>query len=189
MALEETVRSQLAAGDPAAAATGVIRVLGPSVLGYLRSIVRDEDDAADAFSHFAEDLWRGIAGFRGDSTVRTWAFKVAWCAAMHVRSDAWRRHGRRLETGEASRLAEDIRTKSAVRDERRRLALDRVRSSLDAEEQTLLFLRLDQELEWTEVAEVLSAEGAPIAPAALRKRFERLKERLATQLRAEGLAE
>ena len=190
MALDETVvRNHLAAGEPGAAASEVIRSLGPSVLGYLRSILRDEDDAADAFSHFAEDLWRGIAGFRGESTLRTWAYKVAWCAAMHVRSDAWRRRGRRLETSEASRLAEDVRTRSVVRDERRRVALDRVRESLEPEEQTLLFLRLDQELEWTEIAEVLSASGERVGTAALRKRYERLKDRLAAQLRAAGLAE
>jgi RNA polymerase sigma-70 factor (ECF subfamily) len=104
-----------------------------------------------------------------------------------VRSNAWRRRGRRFEPGEASQLAEDIRTKSVVRDEQRRLALDRVRGSLDPEEQTLLFLRLDQELEWSEVAEVLSADGKVVEPAALRKRFERLKERIAQQLREEGL--
>lgn len=189
MSVEERVRALIAAGDPRAAATDAIRELGPTVLGYLRSILRDEEDAADAFSHFAEDLWRGIEGFRGDASFRTWTYKVAWCAAMHVRGDAWRRRGRRFEPGEASRLAEDVRTRSAVRDERRRLALDRVRGSLTAEEQTLLYLRLDQELEWAEIAEVLSAAGPVVEPPALRKRYERLKERLAERLRAEGLTE
>ncbi|BDG05454.1 RNA polymerase sigma factor [Anaeromyxobacter oryzae] len=189
MSVDQRVRALIAAGDPRAAATEAIRELGPSVFGYLRSILRDEEDAADAFSHFAEDLWRGIEGFRGEASFRTWAYKIAWCAAMHVRSDAWRRRGRRFETGEASRLAEDIRTRSVIRDEQRRRALDRIRGSLTAEEQTLLFLRLDQELEWADVAEVLSAEGAPVEPAALRKRYERLKERLAERLREEGLAE
>jgi RNA polymerase sigma-70 factor (ECF subfamily) len=187
MVLEGRIRELIAAGDCRAAATEAIRGLGPNVLGYLRSILRDDEDAADAFSHFAEDLWRGIEGYRGEASFRTWAYKLAWCAAMHVRSNAWRRRGRRFEPGEASQLAEDIRTKSVVRDEQRRLALDRVRGSLDPEEQTLLFLRLDQELEWSEVAEVLSADGKVVEPAALRKRFERLKERIAQQLREEGL--
>ena len=189
MSLDERVRTLLSAGDARTAATEVIRELGPSVFGYLRSILRDEEDAADAFSHFAEDLWRGIAQFRGESSVRTWSYKVAWCAAMHVRSDAYKRRGRRFEPGEASKLAEDVRTRSVIRDERRRRVLDRIRGSLTTEEQTLLFLRLDQELEWSDIAEVLSAGGAPVEPTALRKRFERLKERLAERLRDEGLAE
>lgn len=185
---ETRVQELLAAGDHRGAASEAIRGLGPKVLGYLRSILRDDEDAADAFSHFAEDLWRGIGGFRGESSFKTWAYKLAWCAAMHVRSDAWKRLGRRLESGEASRLADEVRTKSAVRDERQRQTLERLREALTPEEQTLLFLRLDQQLEWNEVADVLSAGGAAVEPAALRKRYERLKERLARMARDQGLA-
>lgn len=189
MSTEARVQELLAAGDHKAAASEAIRGLGPKVLGYLRSILRDDEDAADAFSHFAEDLWRGIGGFRGESSFKTWAYKLAWCAAMHVRSDAWKRLGRRLETGEASRLADEVRTKSAIRDERQRLSLDRLREALTAEEQTLLFLRLDQQLDWNEVAEVLSAGGPAVEPTALRKRYERLKERLARLAREQGLTD
>ena len=189
MTTEARVQQLLAAGDQKAAASEAIRGLGPKVLGYLRSILRDDEDAADAFSHFAEDLWRGIGGFRGEASFKTWAYKLAWCAAMHVRSDAWKRLGRRLETGEASRLADEVRTKSVVRDERQRRTLDRLREALSAEEQTLLFLRLDQQLDWNEVAEVLSAGGTAVEPTALRKRYERLKERLARMAREQGLTE
>ncbi len=189
MPTERRVRELIAAGDRRAAAGEAIRGFGPDVLGYLRSLLRDEDDAADAFGHFAEDLWRGMEGFRGDSSFRTWAYKIAWCAAMHVRSEAWKRRGRRFEPGEASRLAEDVRTRSAVRDERRRRALDRVRDSLAPDEQTLLFLRLDQGMAWSDIAEVLSAAGPPVDATALRKRYERLKARLAERLREEGVGE
>jgi RNA polymerase sigma-70 factor, ECF subfamily len=187
--LGERVRAAVARGDGAAAATMAIQELGPSVLGYLRSVLRDEDDAAEAFSRFAEDLWRGVDTWRGDSSLRTWAYRIAWCAAMDVRTSAWKRRARRLESTEASRLAEDVRTRSVVRDERRRLALDRIRADLAPDEQSLLFLRIDQELEWAEIAEILSTPAAPVEPPALRKRFERLKERLAQRLREEGLAE
>lgn len=183
------MRAAVERGDHAAAATAVIRELGPSALGYVRSLVRDEADAAEAFSRFAEDLWRGIGGWRGDSSLRTWAYKIAWCAAMDVRTSAWKRRARRLESTEASRLADDVRTRSVVRDERRRLLLDKIRADLAPEEQSLLFLRIDQELEWAEIAEVLSTAEARVEPAALRKRFERLKERLAQRLREDGLAE
>jgi len=181
------VRAAVERGDHAAAATAVIRELGPSALGYVRSLVRDEADAAEAFSRFAEDLWRGIGGWRGDSSLRTWAYKIAWCAAMDVRTSAWKRRARRLESTEASRLADDVRTRSVVRDERRRLLLDKIRADLAPEEQSLLFLRIDQELEWAEIAEVLSTAEARVEPAALRKRFERLKEKLARLAKSEGI--
>lgn len=178
MTLDERIKALTAAGDHHAAATEAMRALGPKILGYLRSVLRDECDAGDAFSLFAENLWRGIGTFRGDSSFRTWAFKIAWNAAMNVRNDAWNRLGRRLETGEASQLAEEIRTKTGARLERQHTALDEIRATLSPEEQTLLTLRIDQQLPWEDIAEVLSTEGSPVEAAALRKRFERLKERL-----------
>jgi RNA polymerase sigma-70 factor (ECF subfamily) len=189
MDVEERIRERLEAGDPRAAATEAIRGLGPQVLRYLRSMLRDEDAARDAFSQFAENLWKGIASFRGQSSARAWALRLAWNAALDLRRDAWRRRGRRFATGEASALAESIRTKTAVRVERQREALAELRASLSAEDRSLLLLRVDQQLSWEEVAEVLAEEGKPARPDALMKRFERLKERLGKMARDRGLVE
>ena len=189
MTTEARVQRLIAAGDFRAAAAEAIRGLGPKVLGYLRSILRDDHDAADAFSAFAEDLWLGLPSYRGESSFRTWAYKLAWCAAMHVRTDAWKRLGRRFHTGEASRIADEVRTRTVVKDEQQRRKLDVLRATLEPAEQTLLFLRLDLKMEWSEVAEVLSAEGPPVDSATVRKRFERLKERLAKLAREKGLTE
>jgi RNA polymerase sigma-70 factor, ECF subfamily len=183
---EARIRALLAAGDARGAATEAMRSFGPKIYGYLRAILRDDTDAADAFSLFGENLWRGISTFRGESSFRTWAYRVAWNAALAVKDEAWRRHGRRLETGEASRLADEIRT-TAARVERQRTALDQLREELTPEEQTLLHLRIDQELPWDEIAQVLGKDGSQVESPALRKRFERLKERLATLARERGL--
>jgi RNA polymerase sigma-70 factor (ECF subfamily) len=63
------------------------------------------------------------------------------------------------------------------------------RARLSPEERALLVLRLDRDLAWREVATVLSADGEPVDEAALRKRFERLKAKLAQLAREEGLLE
>ncbi len=183
MEVEERIAAAMAAGDHRTAATEVIRGYGPRILGYLNVVLRDDLDAGDAFSLFAEQVWRGMPGFAGRSSARTWAFKAAWSAAMKVRDDAWRRLGRRLETGEASRIAEDVRTRTGLRYERQRAELETLRLLLSDEDQTLLVLRLDQELSWDEVAEVLALDGDPVDPATLRKRFARIKERLAEIIR------
>jgi RNA polymerase sigma-70 factor (ECF subfamily) len=181
---EGRIRELLRMGDERGAATEAMRAFGPKILGYLRSILRDEADAGDAFSVWAEHLWRGIRSFRGDSSFRTWAFKIAYNAALNVRNEAWRRLGRRFETGEASRLADEIRTRTAVREEQQRTRLDEIREQLAPEEQTLLTLRVDQQLSWEEIADVLSPPGAErVEAAALRKRFQRLKERLGEMLK------
>ncbi len=189
MTTEVRVQQLLAAGDRRAAAVEAIRGLGPRILGYLRAVLRNEADAADAFSQFAENLWKGLASFRGESSFVGWAYKLAWNAAMNLRDEAWRRRGRRLATGEASQIAEEVRTRSALRVERQRRGLEKLREALTAEEQTLLVLRIDQELSWEDIAEVLSSDGRPVDAAALRKRFERLKERLARMARDQGLVE
>jgi RNA polymerase sigma-70 factor (ECF subfamily) len=186
---ERRVRELLAAGDTRGAATEAIRALAPEALRFLRALLRDEEDAADAFSEFAENLWTGLATFRGDASLRTWALRLARNAALNLRGEAWRRRGRRFATGEASALAEDLRTKSFVRDERQRAALDKLREALSVEDRMLLVLRVEQGLSWKEVAEILAAEGEAADENTVTKRFERLKGRLAKMARAQGLIE
>jgi len=189
MSIEERVRERLQAGDTDGAATAALRELGPTVLGYLRSVLRDEGDAADAFSVFAENLWKGLATFRFDCALKTWSYRVAWYAALNLRNEAWRRRGRPFATGEASALAEEIRTKTVVRVARQQQALDQLRQSLSMDDQSLLVLRVDQGLPWDEIATVLAEEGHPVQPLTLMKRFERLKDRLAKMARDQGLVD
>ncbi len=187
MATDQDIRDLVAGGDLRAAATAVIATHGPAMLSYLRAVLRDEDLAGDAFSVFAEAVWSAVGRFEGKSAVRTWAFGVAWHASQRVRNEAWQRHRERFRTGQASRLAADIRTQSAIRRDREADQLAELRKELTADDQNLLVLRLEHGLDWGEIAEVLSEEGEPVTAAALRKRFERLKERIAQLARERGL--
>ncbi|ABS27313.1 RNA polymerase sigma factor [Anaeromyxobacter sp. Fw109-5] len=187
--VQQSVQQLVDAGDVSAAATAALRALGPEILRFLRSVLRDEEDAADAFSHFAERLWRGLSSFEGRSSLRTWAFRIAWNSALSIRNDAWHRRGRRFATGEASALAEEIRTKTVVRVERRRDAFEKLRRALSAEDQSLLALRLDRGFSWEEVAEIMSAGGEPVQALTLMKRFERIKKRLAEMVKKQALDE
>ena len=187
--IELRVRELLAREDRPGAATAAIQDLGPPVLRYLRSLLRDEDDASDAFSIFAENVWRGIPTWRGEGSLKAWCFRLAWNAATNLRNEAWRRRGRRFFSGEASALAEEVRTRSHVKVERQRQALDKLRESLEVDDVSLLALRIDQKLSWAEIAEVVSSDGVRVEPAALMKRFERLKGRLARMAKDQGLIE
>jgi RNA polymerase sigma-70 factor (ECF subfamily) len=188
--LEPRILALLDGGDLSGAATEALRGYGPQVLGYLTAVLRDEDDAHDVFSQFAEDLWRGLPGFRRESSVRTWAFRLAWHAASRYARDPYRRRHRPILTTEASRIAEQVRsTLSTYAPGGRADRLLTLRASLDREEQTLLILRVDKAMPWEDVAEVLRADGEPATPAALRKRFERLKEKLGRLAREQGLIE
>ena len=184
--LEARVTERLDESDVAGAATAAIQGYGPQILGYLTALLRDEDVAADAFAAFCEDLWRGIGAFRRESTVRTWAYRLAWHAAQRTAREPYRRRRRPLPSGASSALAAEVRSTTAAH--LRQSNADRlaeVRRTLTPEEQTLLILRIDRDLSWDEIAHVMSEAGAPrVESAALRKRFERLKTALRERLRA-----
>jgi len=188
MTAEDRAGALLEAGDARGAAEAIVRDHGPQILGYLASILRNDADAADVFSQFTEDLWRGLPGFRGECPIRVWAYRLAWHAAARHLRDPYRARGRRLETTELSRIAEEVRSSVLLgRREARQRSIDKLRARLAPEEQTLLVLRLDRGLSWREVATVIAEDGAAADETALRKRFERLKDKLTEMAREEGL--
>lgn len=182
--LEARVRQLLREGDPDAAATCVVEALGQGVLGYLFTTL-PEDDAYDVFSAFQEDVWRGLPGFRWECSLRSWAYRIARNAAARFARDGYRCRRQPLRSGLASGLATPAASTSGLCDRRQQLAI--LRDELPPEDRTLLALRVAGEMEWDEVCTVLAAEGEEISPAALRKRFERLKNKLARLARERGL--
>jgi RNA polymerase sigma-70 factor (ECF subfamily) len=190
MALDAVVARLVARGAIDEAATTLIEAVGPEILGYIRSVLRDDAEAGDAFSAFCERAWRGLPGFRGEASLRVWSYRIAWNAVLSLRKDAYRRRRERLETDVVSQLAGRIFATTAVQRERESSALERLKAQLTPEEQTLLTLRVDRQLSWSEVADVLAEEdGTRPGEDALRKRFERLKEKLAGSARDAGLME
>ncbi len=178
----------LAQGDLRGGVGRVMEELGPTVHGLLCTIFRRDPAAAEeAFSRFAENLWRSAATYRGEGPLKAWVYAIARNAALSIQRDGWRRFGERLRTEECERLAEAARTRSALRLERRSSALDALRDTLELDEQLLLTLRLDEALPWDQVALVMSSPTRPVEPAALRKRFERIKVRLAGEAHRRGL--
>jgi RNA polymerase sigma-70 factor (ECF subfamily) len=195
--LDEEVKRLLAAHQPDDAVQRVLEKIGPEVGGYLASVAIDGDEAAEAFSAFAEDVWRGLSAFRFESSLRTWCYVIARRALARYRRGAARRRERQVPLsalGPASRIAAEIRSqtttwrKTEVKDKVRAL-----REGLKEEERELLMLRVDRKLSFAEIARVLSEEGkaddAALKKSAstLRKRFERLKERIRILAQEEGL--
>jgi len=181
---EARIREALDRGDVSAAAEALVAGHGPGVLRFLSAHL-EPDDAHDVFAQFCEDALVGLPGFRRDASARTWAYVVARNALCHHLRDPYRARGVPLPTSAASRLAQSVAS-SALDPDGRRDRLRRLRDRLPEEDRTLLALRVDRELEWNDVAAVLSAEGTPVTAAALRKRYERLThqiEQLARELR------
>lgn len=186
--LDHILSAHLAAGELDRAATTALEALGPQILGFLAATMRDDDAAYDVFGQFSEEMWKSMGSFRAESSFKTWAYKIVMHSISRYRRDGYRRRGQPLDTAAISAIAQDVRSRTPrfqqteVKDR-----ITQLRESLDPDEQTLLFLRIDQGLSWGDVAEVMSAQGVEVEVAALRKRFERAKTKLRALAEANGI--
>ena len=190
--VEDRIQAAAKAGRLGQAATLGLSHYGPELLGYLVAITRDEVTANEVFSMLAEDLWRGLPGFRWDCTFRTWAYGLARSATSRYRRDAFRRHAVALDdSGYAEVLARLRSTTATYLRTETKDKIARIRAELDPDDQALLILRINRNLGWREIARVFAeAEGEADAEldrrsAALRKRFERLKTELKKRAQAD----
>jgi RNA polymerase sigma-70 factor (ECF subfamily) len=175
--IELQIRSLLAAQDYREAAVCALDRLGPDVLRFLSARLTDRAEAERAYLQFSEDLWVGLPAFRWESSLRTWMFVLARNAAM-------RSSRKRQREGDASRLAgfdqfrEHVRIstvrhlRTAVKDRMRK-----IRERLQDDDQTLLILRVDQRLDWRELAVVMNEVSAEAPEPDVTRAMERLRER------------
>jgi RNA polymerase sigma-70 factor (ECF subfamily) len=197
--LERIVHDAWAAGDFDTAATLAIEGYAGEILSFLISRLRNQIDGQDAFSMFAEDLWRGLPEFRWRCSMRTWAYTLARNAANRYVSSPDRQLERNLARTRPERLSALVeRVRSATQVYRRTDAKDRfraLRERLEADDQMLLILRIDRGMAWRDIAIAIAGDselddGAIARESArLRKSFERLKTALRQMAQEEGLLE
>jgi RNA polymerase sigma-70 factor, ECF subfamily len=188
---EAAIKDAVARGAVDDALATALATYGAELASFLAARAGDPTLAEEAFALLAEDLWRGLPSFRFDASVRTWAYVLARRAlARAARAPA--RDGRKnvplSQAGVVDQLAHEARQRTI--EYRRTTTKDRfaaLRAQLTDDERELLVLRVDRALDWKDLARVLAdaAEDGGVddkqlaADAAkLRKRFERLKEKL-----------
>jgi RNA polymerase sigma-70 factor, ECF subfamily len=196
--VEET-RIQLACerADYALAATLLVKAYGADIRRFIASLAHDRMRRAEAFSLFLEDLWLGLPRFEWRCPARAWAHTLARNATYrHGKQEArLRRRHEPLSKDIAEALTAQApaplppylmsTVKARVRALRQRLPPD---------DQSLLSLRIDENLPWNQLARRSSGRaGGTGRPELhreeqrLRKRFERAKSRLTKLARDEGL--
>lgn len=194
--LERRIQRNHEKGELKDAATAAIEGFGPEILGFLVAVVRDDQLAGEVFAQFCEDLWTGLPHFRWESSFRTWAYVLARHAWQRQRREPdFRRTVPLSDFAGISKLEQQVRTltlphlKSDMKQE-----VVRLRESLDPEDQMLLILRIDRRMAWNEIALVMlgqdeAKDDAAISrkAAALRKRFERVKDDLKRLAREQKL--
>lgn len=197
--LESDIRRRFDEGDYEGAATLALRGYGPEIYAFLTTSLHGAD-ADEAFSMFAEGLWRAFPKFEWRSSLRTLAYAVARRTSLHYRRQV-RRQARRQEPlpddSAVMRVAAEVRTSTSMRfvKTERRSRIAELREALAPDDRELLILRVDRELAWMDLAHVLRGEDeAPLEgdalkreAARLRKRFQHIKTRLREMARKEGL--
>jgi RNA polymerase sigma-70 factor (ECF subfamily) len=197
-ALEGRIRVHFETGDKKRAATALLEGYGRELLGFLIAHLRDRDAAGEVFSLFAEDLWRGLDGFRWECSARVWSYSLVRHAASRYLKDARRRRAREVSLSRAGPLSEiEARIRTATLAGARTEARSRVtqlRESLPPEDQTLLILRINRKLGWKEIAQVMAYDGEAVADEVLakqavrlRKRYQLAKDRLRRMAEEQGL--
>lgn len=195
-----SIRAACEADDYGRAATLLIESFGDQVMGYLVNRLGDEADASEVFSMFAEDVWRGLPGFEWRCSARTWTFTLARYAANRYTKQPQQQAQRHVALDDLEGVRELV---AEVRDRTlvylrtvTKTAVQRLREQLDEEDQTLLMLRVDQDLSFRELARVMAGPTASLSEddldreaARLRKRFQAAKDRLRKLAEAEGLLE
>ena len=182
--LEAEVLATIASRAYGPATERLLRAYGPELIGWLCSILPSVADAHDAFSRMSEELWKSLRRFDGRCAVRTWCYMLARHAAARIRG----RSGKRREVlvsqiPSLQQAVTRIWTTSSQEAKRTRDVYAEIRTELDEEDQTLLVLRVDRNLAWRDIAQVILGEDARPAEltrkaTALRKQFERVKDRL-----------
>lgn len=187
---DDDVLALVAVGDLDAATAVTLRRYGTELLGFLHAISKTPQDADDAWSVLSVAIWRGLPGFAARSTLRTWLYVLARRALAR----ATRRQQRDVvplsQASAIERMAAEVHATSMrhlgpVRDR-----FGELRAALDPDDQILLVLRIDRDLPWRDIAEVIATDDEADLDklaATLRKRFERVKIQVRALARAAGL--
>jgi RNA polymerase sigma-70 factor (ECF subfamily) len=183
-AFDETeLRALLDGGATDAATTLALETYGAELVGWLTSIL-GEADAHEAFSIVGEELWRSLPRFDGRCSLRTWCYMLARAATSRVLARPARRHEQLVsQIPSVAHAVTRVWSTTLRASSRERDVYARIRDELDDEDRTLLVLRVDKDLAWRDIALVLlgaetSDDEVTREAAALRKQFERVKERL-----------
>ncbi len=197
--LESQIRAAFEAEDYDTAATLFIEHYGGEILSFLAGRLRSPSDASEVFSLFAEDFWCGLPNFQWRASIRSWAYTLARNAAYRYRHNPQQKHmhlttisSRKSKFAHAVtqlRAATKMHLRTEIKSQMRDLY-----KRLPEEDQSLLFLRIDKQMSWGEIALIMSGEGEDMQEAdikqwanRLRQRFHVVKQRLKELAKAEGL--
>lgn len=174
---DEVLVEGLRAGDEAAYETLLDRFQQP-VYSLVQRLIEDQSEASDVTQEVFLKVFRNVTRFRGQSSLKTWIYRIAVNEA-HNRRRWFGRH-RKPEVGlegqqngkvwldhlsDAARSPYDL-----VLNEQRRQAIERALETLNPVFRAAVVLRDQEELSYEEIADVLEVSLGTVKSRILRGR-------------------
>jgi len=189
-ALDSEVQELLAAGRERDAAHLLLARLSPELKPFLHRLLGDAALADEALSITCEHLWRGLAGFRWECTLRSWSYIVARREASRCRARQ-ARAGIKQTTLSA---ADDVPARAPTAPGLSTTGLDlleNLRAGLSDEDRDLLVMRVERDLAWKDIAVAFledSAAGEAVdrEAARLRQRYRSIRVAAASAIARSG---
>ncbi len=154
----------------------LVRETHGAVYGLALRILGDREEAEDVTQEVYLRVWRGIKGFRGDSSFGTWLYRVAANVALNALKARRRLGGIAAQLPEES-WEEEGKVLAKLEAER----LESLISRLPPSQRAVLVLRDIYDLGGEEVARMLG-----ISPGAVKVRLFRARQRLRELAGGEG---
>lgn len=181
--IDREIRALCEAGNYEEATRCILKEYGPELMGWVLSVVKEEASAEDIGQLFSVALWRGLSGFRWEGSLRTWAYRIARRELIRFQQAKARRDEPLAPSSELRQLVQEITSiHSALHRKQVADRLIALRRLLPEEAQTLLILRVDRQMPFSDIAQVLEIEAENA-----RQKFKRAKDKLKEMAQAEGL--
>jgi RNA polymerase sigma-70 factor, ECF subfamily len=175
-AFDAQVRGLVHAGSERQAADLLLTRLSPELRPFLHRLLGDVALADEAHSNTCERLWRGLASFRWECSLRSWSYIIARREASRCRARHARDGVQQTTLSKADQVAARLGSTAGTISTTRRDQLDGLRASLSDEDRDLLVLRVERGLAWKEIAAAFLEENES-NPEAIGREAARLRQR------------
>src|SRR3982751_5419195 len=153
----------------------IVEEYGPALQRLVNAYVRGAEDRQDLLQEIATELWKALPKFRGDSSERTWLYRIAHNIAITWSIRVHRRQARGLSE-EQDYASPERAEQSAIENQRRAWMLSAIRELPEDDRQVIVL-----HLEGLSYAEIEQVTG--LSQNVIGTRLSRIRDRLANTIR------
>src|SRR4030095_12062969 len=162
----------------------LVRIYPASIFHVAFGMLGDSSDAADAVQEIFLKVFRNVGGFRGDSSLKTWIYRIAFSEILN-RMRWWRRRFRSatvsLDEGPDGRppvfrlAAPGPSPHQALETKERESAIHHALTKLSGDHRSIVILRDIEGFSYSEIAEVLGISVGTVKSRLARARADMKK--------------